>query len=134
MLEDDVFGGEGISIKEFEFLIDVHVVVKVTDVFLTVSKETFVELVTDDVETQIRTINVDDVEITGVEEVQKADDHMVETKVYDFLVSKTLIFFAGVVEVDYIAVVEAQIFFPLIAIYFLVSYTLRDFIFIEPCA
>lgn len=69
MLEDDVFGGEGISIKEFEFLIDVHVVVKVTDVFLTVSEETFVELVTDDVETQIRTINIDDVEITGVEEV-----------------------------------------------------------------
>ena len=69
MLEDDVLSREGISIKELEFLIDVHVVVKVTDVFLTVSKKTFVELVTDDVETQIRTINVDDVEITGVEEV-----------------------------------------------------------------
>lgn len=59
---------------------------------------------------------------------------MIETKVYDFLVSETFIFFAGVVEVDYIAVVEAQVFFPLIAVYFLVSYTLRNFKFAEPCA
>ena len=59
---------------------------------------------------------------------------MAETKVYDFLVSKTLIFFAGVVEVYDVAIIKSQVFFPLIAIYFLVSYTLRNFKFAEPCA